>query len=202
MTRSGRIAAAALVPLACCVFFSRAAAAHVAIAGADDFTAGLLHPLFVAAHLLTILALGLLLAQQGVAQVKATLPLFTAGLIAGLAGSGFAPVSPDALEILLLAAAATLGLLVALARPLPRWIAPALAAVSGLAIGLDSSPEAGSAWRSLLALTGTGISACLLVINVLVVVGYLRQPWQRIGVRVVGSWIGASALMVSALMLR
>lgn len=201
MTPTRRFAAAALGALAICLA-PQAASAHVAIAGADDFTAGLLHPLFVPAHLLTILALGLLLAQQQFAHVKATLPLFTGALIIGLAAGELASAAPDMLEIALLATAATLGLLVALARPLPRWIVPVLAAIGGLAIGLDSSPETGSAWRSFLALTGTGISACLLVVNVLVLAGYLRRPWQRIGIRVVGSWIGASALMVSALMLR
>ena len=31
---------------------------------------------------------------------------------------------------------------------------------------------------------------------------YLTQGWQRIGMRVVGSWIGACALMVAALAMR
>lgn len=201
MIRAGRLAAAALVPLAACIT-PRGAVAHVAIAGADDFTAGLLHPVFVLGHILTIVALGLLLGQQGSAHLKAALPSFTAALAAGLIGAGVSLAPSGSVESVLLAIAVGLGCLVALARPIPRRIVAAVAAAAGFAIGIDSAPDLQSPWRSFLALAATGISVSLLLINVIVAAGYLNRPWQRIGVRVAGSWIGAAALMVSALTLR
>jgi hypothetical protein len=46
------------------------------------------------------------------------------------------------------------------------------------------------------------LSVCLVLVNVVAVGSYARRPWQAIGLRVLGSWIGACSLMVSALALR
>ena len=178
------------------------ARAHVAIAGADDFTAGLLHPFFVLSHLLVIAGLGLLLAQQSLAHVKAAVPAFTACLLAGFLCAGLALEPPVAPRGALLGTALAAGLLVALGRPLPRALPAALAAIAGLAIGFDSVPEDLALWPTLLAMTGTGLSVSLLLINLVALGGYARRPWQVIGLRVLGSWIGACSLMVSALALR
>jgi hydrogenase/urease accessory protein HupE len=178
------------------------AVAHVAIEGADDFTGGLLHPFFVLSHLLVIIGLGLLLAQQTLSHTKAAVPAFTAGLLAGFLSAGFDFPLPFSMRGVLLGTALVVGLLVAVARRLPRFLPAAIAAIAGLAIGIDSVPESGTLWTLLLALTGTGLSVSLLLINVAAVSGYARRPWQAIALRVFGSWIGACSLMVSALALR
>lgn len=178
------------------------AVAHVAIEGADDFTGGMLHPFFVLFHLLVVIGLGLLLAQQGLAHTRAAVPAFTASLIAGFLSAGveFAALLPT--RGILLHTALLVGLLVALARPLPRFVPAVIAALAGLAIGIESVPEFGTLWTVVLALTGTGLSVSLLLINVLAAASYARRPWQIVGLRVIGSWIGACGLMVSALALR
>jgi hydrogenase/urease accessory protein HupE len=174
----------------------------VAIEGADDFTAGLLHPFFVLSHMLVLVGLGLLLAQQPLSHTKAAVPAFTATLLAGFLTASLQFHLPFSMRGVLLGVALSAGLLVALARPLPRFVPAALAAVAGFAIGIDSVPESGSLWTMLLALTGTGLSVCLVLVNVVAVGSYARRPWQAIGLRVLGSWIGACSLMVSALALR
>jgi hydrogenase/urease accessory protein HupE len=200
MIRHGRLAAGTIA--LALIAAPLPAVAHVAIEGADDFTAGLLHPFFVLAHLLAVIGLGLLLAQQGLSHTKAAVPAFTATLIAGFLWAGFGMASPVPPSGMLLATALVIGLLVAVARPVPRLIPAILAAIAGFAIGIDSVPESGAPWKTLLALTGTGLSVCLLMINVLAIASYARRPWQAIGLRVLGSWIGACSLMVSALALR
>jgi hypothetical protein len=99
-----------------------------------------------------------------------------------------------------LAAAAVAGLAVALARPL--WLATAiLAAVAGIAIELDSVPQEISMMTTFLALTATIISAVLAVLVVSTLAASWRRHWQRVGMRVAGSWIAATAMLTLALRL-
>jgi hydrogenase/urease accessory protein HupE len=178
------------------------ALAHVAIEGADDFTNGLLHPFLVLSHMLVILGLGLLLGQQDFAKVRPAMAAFVAALLGGFAAAAIVPGATVPVAGVLLAMAVALGLLVALARGLPPILSAFLAMIAGAAIGFDSFPEDGTLWPTLASITGTGLSVCILLVNVLAGVGYLTRDWQRVGVRIVGSWIGACALMVGALAMR
>ncbi len=197
-----RLAAAA--PLACLALLvaARPAMAHVSIDGAGDFTGGLLHPFFVLSHLLVIVAFGLFLAQQPFASTKLAIATFVAALLGGFAAMALGMAAGFPSRGVLLSAALVLGLLVAWARVQPRLVAVVLAAAGGLAIGIDSFPEEGAFWPVLAGITGTALSVSILLINVLAGAGYLTRDWQRIGLRVIGSWIGACALMVAALTLR
>lgn len=181
---------------------ARPASAHVAIEGASDFTAGLIHPFFVLSHLLVIIGLGLLFAQQPFANIKLAIAAFVVTLLGGFAAAALGVVAVFPAESVLLATAIGCGLLVAWAHPLPRLVAVVLAAAAGTAIGIDSFPEEGAFWPTMAGVTGTSLSVSLLLINVLAGAGYLTLGWQRIGMRVVGSWIGACALMVAALAMR
>ena len=89
---------------------------------------GLLHPLALPAHILALLALGLLIGQQRGRLVP--LAAFFAGLLAGLSALAFAVATTSAANVLL-AATAVSGLLVALARPLPVFVSAPLAAIAG-----------------------------------------------------------------------
>ena len=99
---------------------------------------GLLHPLAVPAHVLALLAIGLLIGQQRGRLVP--LAAFFAGLVAGLAALAFAVATTSAANVLLAAAAVT-GLLVALARPLPVLVG-AFAIFHGHAHGAELPPGA------------------------------------------------------------
>jgi urease accessory protein len=157
---------------------------------------GLLHPLAVSAHVLLLLAMGLLIGQQRGALVP--LAAFIVGLVAGLAALAFAVATTAAANVLLAAAAAT-GLLVALAHPWPAFVSGPIAAIAGVALGLDSPPTAIAITAAIAMLIGTGIGAGLAVAIVAAVTRYLTRAWQQIGVRILGSWIAASAILVLAL---
>ena len=48
-------------------------------------------------------------------------------------------------------------------------------------------------------LAGTALGACLAVAVVGAMTSYLTTTWQQIAVRVLGSWIAASAILVFAM---
>jgi urease accessory protein len=159
---------------------------------------GLLHPLLVSAHALALLALGLLIGQQDAGRRLIPWLSFTAGTAAGLAAIAFAVRQTSAFDVLLAVTALSAGL-VALARPLPVVLCAALAAVVGIALGLDSPPQAISLARASAMLIGSGLGACLLLAAVTAGTLHCTREWQRIGVRILGSWIAASAILVLAL---
>jgi urease accessory protein len=165
----------------------------------SGFVGGLLHPFTVPAHALALLALGLLIGQQS----GERLPImpwaaFAAGVAGGLAAIALAFRQTVAADLLLATAAVT-GLLLALARPLPILDCAPLAFVGGVALGLDSPPQAISIAVATTMLIGTAIGACLALALIAVGASYLTRTWQRIGMRIVGSWIAASAILVLAL---
>jgi urease accessory protein len=160
--------------------------------------AGLLHPLVVPAHVLAVAALALLIGQQDWRRI---VPIaFSIAVLIGLSAIAMAYV-PTFIEATLLAFAAIAGLLVALARPLPHGLGVLLAAAIGLSLALDSPPEALALKQANLTLLGTALGAVLLLLALLQGTSRLRHHWQRIGVRILGSWIAASAILVLALVL-
>jgi urease accessory protein len=163
--------------------------------GIGGIPGGLLHPLLVPSHVLALVALSLLIGQQ--AQRRAVLvALFALGMIAGLIVivSAFAT---DRANDAVLTVAAVAGLVVALARPL--WLAAAvLAAAAGIAIELDSVPQEISMMATFLALVATIISAVLAVLVLSALAASCRRHWQRVGMRVAGSWIAAIAILTLA----
>jgi urease accessory protein len=163
---------------------------------------GLLHPLLLPAHALALLALGLLISQQHARRRLLLSATFVAGLVAGLAAIALAAGPTPAADVVL-AAAGLAGLLVAIGRPLPALACAALAVVAGAALGLDSPPQATSIAAGTIMLIGTGLGASLALALVVAgagaLVGVQGLVWPRIGVRVLGSWIAASATLVLAL---
>jgi urease accessory protein len=172
--------------------------AHAPFVGVEGFYGGLLHPLLVPAHAMAILALGLLISRHASRQRNALSLVFAVGLAAGLAaiaaGSGPTPAGD-----VVIGAAGLCGLLVALARPWPPVIGGCLAAAAGAAIGLDSPPEVISLRTATVMLIGTGLGGVIFLALIVEGASALTRDWQRIGMRVVGSWIAASAILVLAL---
>jgi urease accessory protein len=164
----------------------------------NAFVGGLLHPLTVPAHLVALIALALLIGQQGKGRLLVPSTAFAAGLALGLAAIMLAARQTSAVDVLLVSAALA-GVLVALAPRLPVLACALLAAIAGIALGLDSPPQAISLAVARLTLIGTGLGACLALAIIAVGTSYLAREWQRIGVRVLGSWIAASAILVLAL---
>ena len=183
---------------ACACLAPEAALAHAPLKGIGTFYNGVRHPVLVPAHLLTIFALGLLLGQHAPRASRVGWFGFVIAFWAGLAGTRLGYAVPD---VVLLALAMCAGLLVALERIGHLGIALALAAAAGLCLGLDSAPEGIAEGERWLALLGTATGGVLLISYVGGLAAGLVRPWQRIGVRVAGSWTAAGAGIVLALAL-
>jgi hydrogenase/urease accessory protein HupE len=176
------------------------ALAHVSAGGIVDSYSGLLHPFTEPLHIITLLGLGFLLTQQD----KSTPPVgWLAFCIASLSGLiayslGLTPsVSPVLFPLAIL-----IGMLVAIRPALPRRFCILLSIIAGFTLGLDSIGETSGPGKLVITIfsTTTGLGIALLM-----VIGwgdYFTRDWQKIGIRVVGSWIAASALLVFALGLR
>jgi urease accessory protein len=173
------------------------ARAEAPIGGIEEFYGGLLHPILVPAHALGLLALGLFIGQQDSRNRRAPAAIFAAALIIGLAAIVLAVGQTPAADILLVNTAA-LGVLVAIARPLPGPVGWLAAAVTGAAIGLDSPPQVISIALATVRLIGTGLGACIVLAIVVAVTACLRHHWLLLGVRILGSWIAASAVLALA----
>ncbi len=179
------------------------ALAHSPIKGLGDFYNGILHPLFVPAQVLLVVALGLLIGQRGVARQLPAVVAYALAVFTGLVLTGaWLRTSLQGLELAILGAALVLALLVVVARPLPRPLVVLLAAGTGLLLGLDSLQEGSSGRARAVALFGSGISLYLLLLYPMALAERFEgHRWLRIGTRVLGSWISASALLVLALAL-
>ena len=129
-------------------------------------------------------------------------PAFMAALAVGLFMAGFAvsPALPS--ETLLLVLAACCGLLVALHAPVPLFVFIPLGAVLGVVMGADSGVTGLNRQQTFAALLGAWVGAVIGMILVAGMAELVRRPWQRVAVRVLGSWGSASALLVLALALR
>jgi urease accessory protein len=173
--------------------------AHPPPLGIGGFGGGLLHPLFVSAHLFAVLALGLLIGQQA-RWTRIAVFSFVLGVAGGL-GVMTLGVVPRLMNEAVLGGALTAGLLVAVARPLPEVFGCVLAVLTGFCIGLDSPPEVLSVREANLMLAGTGIGATLLLVVTTELARRLKQPWARTAARILGSWVAASAILVLALRL-
>jgi urease accessory protein len=173
------------------------ASAHAPIEGVGGFYGGLLHPLLTPTHGLALLGLGLLIGQQPASNRLVPLLLFALGLGGGLLALAFA-VGETQAGAVLLAGVALSGALVAASFRLPVWVLGPLAATMGAAIGLDSPPDVISIEEAIVILNGTGIGALIALGLVVEGAARMARDWQRIGVRVLGSWTAASALLAIA----
>jgi hydrogenase/urease accessory protein HupE len=172
--------------------------AHAPIPGVSGSAGGLLHPILVPSHGLSLLALGLYLGQQRGHRVA--LAIFASTLIAGLAALAFA-VGETPAENVLLANTAVLGILLAGAWALPSPLGWLMAAIAGGALSLDSPPDATTLDEGNLMLLGTAVGACAGLAAVTLGTRLAKDTWNMLGVRVLGSWIAASAILVLALAL-
>lgn len=155
---------------------------------------------FIPTHLLAVIALGLLAGQNAKQMPGIMLAAFALGLFAGsVAIASAMRETPAAMALLAIAAIA--GLIVVLALPLPPLIRHALAFAAGAALALNSPPQAITLAKAVATQIGSGAAALAMLALVTLIAIKSGRPWQRVGVRIVGSWIAASAILVLALRL-
>ena len=92
------------------------------------------------------------------------------------------------------------GLLTALAQPLPRIIPAIVLVTGGLSLIINSVPAVVSKRDTILRRYYRNGSRRTLTLGLVAyLASVLTRDWQRIGVRILGSWTAASALLVLAL---
>lgn len=175
-----------------------AAFAHGPVEGIGAFYGGLLHPLMVPVHLLSLVMLGLLAGQAGMRAMRHSHAGFLSGLLPGL---GLAIVAwQQPVETPLLLVTAVTGLIVALQWKLPLAGLYTLAGCAiGLMIGIDSGPDGGTRGQRLAALLGTGLGAFACLLLTADLSERVRRHWQLVLLRILGSWGATAALLVLAL---
>ena len=174
--------------------------AHTPIDGIGNFYNGLLHPILVPAHLLLLIAVGLFLGQQEPKRVELALGVFAAAIIVGLIMAWFS--IGTGMETLVLALSAAVGLLVAISLHMTLLWCVVVALLAGLFLGIDSAQEELFGKDKLASLFGSGVAIYFLVLYPIALANYFsKKAWQKIGIRIVGSWVAASSLLVFALSL-
>jgi urease accessory protein len=168
--------------------------AHLNSTGLGPVYDGLLHFLLSPEDLLPVLALALLAGQRGAdygRRAMFVLPVawFLGGL-AGLATKASGSTALTCISFLLLG-----GLLATDAKLSLRAIT-ALAAIVGLFHGYLNGAGIGHPANGGLVLLGLIFGVFVLVAIAAACVVQLRRHWEHIAVRVVGSWIAASGLLM------
>jgi hypothetical protein len=145
-------------------------------------------------NLLAVVALGLFAGRRGPAPIV----LFALGLLTGSLAIAAALRDPPAAAALLQIAALA-GILVAVA-----WVPPpsgALAFAGGVALSLNTPPQTITLWGAVTSQLGSVSVAILAFAAVALIAGAARERWHQIAVRVIASWIAASAILALALRL-
>ncbi len=174
--------------------------AHSPVQGISNFYNGLLHPVLVPAHLLLLVAVGLFWGQQGPEGIQPALGIYAFATVVGLTAAWFS-IGTE-FETFILVLSAVIGLLIAINPQVKLLWCGVVALLAGFLLGIDSAQEALSGKEKLVTLFGSGVAICLLVLYPMALADHFnKKAWQKIGIRIVGSWVAASSLLVLALSL-
>jgi urease accessory protein len=193
-TRLSRVISTGLVIL----LHPAPALAHGSLA-VGDFYSGMLHPLLHFETLLPTLALALWSGQLG-GRHSWCLPLAFLG--AALLGTvaGILEIDLQLGSTSLQLSMLVVGLLVAARGRLPLLLAMAIACLFGLFEGhMNTYDPKATIERPLLFIAGVVSSLGLILFHIATRVVRYRAFWVQIAVRVLGSWIAATGLLVLAL---
>lgn len=200
-TGSARVAAVAAFLAAGALASPPIAAAHLVTTGLGPFYDGLGHLFLTPQDLLPLIALSLFAGLRGPGFGRAVLfALPVAWITGGLAGLS---VSGEVvLPLVTVGSALVFGGLLAGDRALSPRVTIAAAVVFGLVHGFlngTAMSEAGLGWTGLLGIACGGFVLVALLSGLAVSLG---DGWRRIAVRVAGSWIVASGLLMLGWTLR
>jgi len=176
-------------------FWSGQADAHLNSTGMGPVYDGSLHFLTSAEDLIPVLALALLTGLRGAEYGRRALfTLPAAWLLGSLAGLAASATSGSALLSSLWFL--LLGGLVAVDANLPLRVTTGLAALLGLVHGYLNGTGMGGSVSAVLAVLGLVAAVFMLSVLAAAFIVQLRARWARIAVRVLGSWIAASGLLL------
>ncbi len=175
--------------------------AHLVSTGFGAYYDGMAHLALTPQDWLLVLAMGLLAGLCGRAASRAALVAFpVAWFVGGMAGVAFS--SPGAPALATVLSILVLGLLVAADRRLAPVVVAMLACVAGLLHGFVNGATMVVAGRTWLALLGAATVVFLAATILPAAVVGLRARWTRVMVRVMGSWIAATGILMLGWILR
>lgn len=152
---------------------------------------------------MALLALAALIGQTGLIASRQGLIGLLVGLVAGLPLLIYeTPMTGRISELVLLSVAAFTGIVVASAVKLPARLLQIWSFVIATAVMAGSLQEGVPENRFVLATFGVVCGTVAFVVVIASWIDLLKQAPARIGVRILGSWIAAAALMVLALSIR
>ena len=170
------------------------AEAHLNMTGLGPVYDGLLHFLLSPEDLVPVLALALFAGLRGTAYGRRTLFVLPAAWLAGgFLGLALMTSRADSLTAISLL---LFGGLVAVDAKLSAKITTVLAALLGFSHGYLNGAALGQPATGTIALLGLVAAVFVFIALAAALVARLRWPWTRIAVRVLGSWIAASGLLM------
>lgn len=178
-----------------CVMLTQPAEAHLNSTGMGPFYDGLVHFLMSPEDIVPVLALALLAGLRGARYGRRALfTLPVAWLLGGLAGLNATAGKPH--PFIAAAWFLLLGGLLAADAKISLRVTTALAALLGLYHGYLNGTGMGQFDTAAVALLGLMFAVFFLIALAAAFVVRLRTDWTRIAVRVAGSWIAASGLLM------
>ena len=201
VSRGPGMARPLLVGVAATALAPSVAHAHLATTGLGPVYDGINHLLRSPEDLLPVVAMSLLAGLHGQSDSRRVLMVLpVAWLVGGFAGLGYgAEVLPGVLTAV---SCLALGVLTALDRKLPSSVLPGLATLLGLLHGWLNGAGIAGARGDGFALIGIGAAVFVLVAIGAAVVISVKAGWQRVAVRVAGSWVAAIGLLLLGWALR
>jgi urease accessory protein len=180
---------------------SPAAHAHMINTGLGPFYDGLAHLFVTPEDMLPVIAIALLGGLRGAHSGRTILFILPVAWLAGSFVGRFSPV-PLTLPILTAVLTVVLGGLVAADRPLSVTLVAGCGLLLGLLHGVLNGIE--FARQHSIASHSVGVAVALFIIVSLLAgqVTTVRAAWARVAVRVAGSWIAASGLLILGWSLR
>jgi len=168
--------------------------AHLVTTGLGPAFDGIGHFFLTLEDVLPVLAITLLAGLRGRESGRRVLfALPSAWVAAGVLGLWLRIPLPQFVSIVSLLACG--GLLAANAPLSSRWVT-AVAVVLGLAHGMMDGAELAEARLGLAGLMGIGVSLFIVTSLMSALAISLSRPWMRIAVRVAGSWVVATGLLL------
>jgi len=198
-----RLAALDFYPLFLAAFFAlvispHTAQAHLVTSGAGPFFDGVAHFFVSLDDLLVVVALSLLSGLLGKTAARGlvlVLPLaWLVGMVLGLSLA-------ERIEGIAWATALTLltgGLLLSFSPELPTWGMTTVAGLIGLVHGTWNGAAMRATETSSIASLGIVTAAAVVALVLSATAVSVHQSWQRIALRVIGSWVAAFGLLALA----
>jgi hypothetical protein len=151
-------------------------------------------------NLLALVALALFAGGQGARAGGAFAAVFAVGMLLGALVIA-AAVRDFPATMTQLGIAALGGIVVAAAYRPPLFVTGLLIFAGGEVLALNTPPQAIRLSDAIASQVGAGSGGVLAFLAIALVASAAERPWQRIALRIIGSWIAASAILVLALRL-